>query len=924
MDVNGKFFPTDFVNFLVPEKTNLNQHSQQHQQQYNINDNCIVGGGGYICVPGVLGSPPQLCMSTESSSPQSSSSFPPSPVASSAHLSPAVVQHLPQSVQHLPSSWQQTTAAFPSSVAASEVKQQQILPLLYTDTQNIIDNGQFELFNCLTTAADSAWLLPTHLSSSDVAPAILEDNVIAEFMNDNPFGDVSTLATTGANESTKKSVSKKGRVNVESLRQFCKEQMERDSKLPKSLEEQMYWDAIATVNKNATDVCKEYSLVVGSLFGENDFHGAVRQIRGKKTPPFCGFEAILTNVSIMENKLGYDQLHKVNRRESNQKLQIICSFNAEPFSCKFFIEAVVDLLESLKDSNLSGPSSASINTYGRQRAVAMHRQLNASVALQNKKKISDKRKFKEPAPKLIEDFHNDMRSTTMKEAQAQRFNRHLNNDSYEAEAKNFCLLPDLFRKLQAHDPDGYYRVHLEPSKYDIVVDGKTIMKAGTEFQFRDYVYFSSFGRHFFTHSCRILSIDGAHCHRRFKGILLVAVGKDADLSNVVVGHALVPQENKFYWQLFYNALMRVCPQVEYLMSDKAKGLEAIKIKHEQLPTFLNEYGVEIRLVFGLCCLHAMRNAGSKTLFGYARIRNFVRAGSADERAQKLAVLEKRQSHELEYILKRERDHEMGWYFLNKDYGSLPTEGLLETFCTQAKQFSCKRATAQGYLAAGNEVVPSAIHETQKLANWAMLKRWENRMVNVIYYSHLNNVIEYVEFRVSYNKGESSKKVFFYTDTSLPHYKVIKCDCNWTLKEGRPCLHAAFCLKFPNLDNKLTKEKYFNTFCIERKFFYSKAHHVERMVQQYSNMLQFPDWERLVPERILPWEIPPQAVTTVPTYSAYASILEPTFSDDDDGPSEPRKRKRGQGRKKANNETGKIRKEGTSTSTVEEANILGAN
>ena len=68
---------------------------------------------------------------------------------------------------------------------------------------------------------------------------------------------------------------------------------------------------------------------------------------------------------------------------------------------------------------------------------------------------------------------------------------------------------------------------------------------------------------------------------------------------------------------------------------------------------------------------------------------------------------------------------------------------------------------------------------------------------------------------------------------------------------------------------------------------------------------------------------PPPVTTVPTYSAYASILEPTFSDDDDGPSEPRKRKRGQGRKKANNETGKIRtEEGTSRSTVEEANILG--
>jgi hypothetical protein len=52
---------------------------------------------------------------------------------------------------------------------------------------------------------------------------------------------------------------------------------------------------------------------------------------------------------------------------------------------------------------------------------------------------------------------------------------------------------------------------------------------------------------------------------------LVAVGKDAELSNVVVGHALVPQENKFYWNLFFKALITVCPQVEYVMSDKAKG-----------------------------------------------------------------------------------------------------------------------------------------------------------------------------------------------------------------------------------------------------------------------------------------------------------------------------------------------------------------
>ena len=158
------------------------------------------------------------------------------------------------------------------------------------------------------------------------------------------------------------------------------------------------------------------------------------------------------------------------------------------------------------------------------------------------------------------------------------------------------------------------------------------------------------------------------------------------------------------------------------------GLDAIRLEQEQLPTFLNEYGVEIRLVFGLCCLHAMRNAGSKTLFGYARIRNFARAGSTEERTQKLAVLEKHNPHEVEYIKARERALEIGWLGMHNQRGlqciygmtnsnaseqtnnhifhlrgSLPTVGLEETFLNQARQFTCKRALAQGYRDGGEEI-----------------------------------------------------------------------------------------------------------------------------------------------------------------------------------------------------------------------------
>jgi hypothetical protein len=104
------------------------------------------------------------------------------------------------------------------------------------------------------------------------------------------------------------------------------------------------------------------------------------------------------------------------------------------------------------------------------------------------------------------------------------------------------------------------------------VDGEIKVKAGSQLQFGGYYFFSSNAVAFYDSSCKIVSIDGTHCHRRLKGILLLAVGKDAELGNVVIGHALVPQENKYYWNRFMEALLRVCKNVEFLMSDKAKGI----------------------------------------------------------------------------------------------------------------------------------------------------------------------------------------------------------------------------------------------------------------------------------------------------------------------------------------------------------------
>ena len=68
-----------------------------------------------------------------------------------------------------------------------------------------------------------------------------------------------------------------------------------------------------------------------------------------------------------------------------------------------------------------------------------------------------------------------------------------------------------------------------------------------------------------------MMIDGAHAYRFMEGTVLIAVGKDAELKNVVIAHMCVPQENKYYWQIFHRWLTIAFPGIEFELSDKAKG-----------------------------------------------------------------------------------------------------------------------------------------------------------------------------------------------------------------------------------------------------------------------------------------------------------------------------------------------------------------
>ena len=169
------------------------------------------------------------------------------------------------------------------------------------------------------------------------------------------------------------------------------------------------------------------------------------------------------------------------------------------------------------------------------------------------------------------------------------------------------------------------------------------------------------------------------------------------------------------------------------------------------------------------------------------------------------------------------------------------------------------------------MVPSAVKNTQYLADWAKRKQWENNVVLVKYYEDAIDKIEHVQFRVKFNKGEGSTNVIIHTNYELSWHNVIQCNCGWTLMSGRPCIHAAFCLRFPNLDNKLPKDKYFAQYSCDRKSFYHRAYHVDRMIAQYSVDIVIPELNFLTPETVFPPRFLSQAGNTCCAYQRIRNI-----------------------------------------------------
>ena len=153
---------------------------------------------------------------------------------------------------------------------------------------------------------------------------------------------------------------------------------------------------------------------------------------------------------------------------------------------------------------------------------------------------------------------------------------------------------------------------------------------------------------------------------------------------------------------------------------------------------------------------------------------------------------------------------------------------------------------------GQHIVPYAIQACKFLGDAALRKHWKNVIIYTKFDPETGNLIT-IRFKVDCGR-DGFQVVELDASPDLRWFEACKCDCNWTLQSGRPCMHGSFCLKFPNLGGRLSRKDFFGDFTLERPRFYHIAFGTFRMRDQYSFDINIPQHKILENVRVFPGPI----------------------------------------------------------------------
>jgi hypothetical protein len=151
-----------------------------------------------------------------------------------------------------------------------------------------------------------------------------------------------------------------------------------------------------------------------------------------------------------------------------------------------------------------------------------------------------------------------------------------NEQSKEDDINQFARLIPFMETLRDVDPGGYYELEVTPLTYD--VDGAD----DDADEFYRCTLVPSWMIQAFKNSTRLAFLDAGHIKRVFAGLVAFTVFRTGDGRNFMLQMSLFGRETKSNWQFhldgFENGLRKAGIEPDGLMSDRAKGLDEVRLR----------------------------------------------------------------------------------------------------------------------------------------------------------------------------------------------------------------------------------------------------------------------------------------------------------------------------------------------------------
>lgn len=180
------------------------------------------------------------------------------------------------------------------------------------------------------------------------------------------------------------------------------------------------------------------------------------------------------------------------------------------------------------------------------------------------------------------------RGNTIPRKQAQRAIQYQLQQQDGLEEESFALFPDYAAELMRVDPGSYTKIKLH--------DQTSAFQA----------IFIALGalRNAVPHLRHLFALDGTHTRSKYRMILAVTVGIDANDNVLPICWALIPRENEYWWHWYCNQMALAFPTLHQVQEDTGKWV-FVSDREKGLQTGIKEALPRIEHVY--CCQHIADN-----------------------------------------------------------------------------------------------------------------------------------------------------------------------------------------------------------------------------------------------------------------------------------------------------------------------------